>query len=105
MQRCAGGATQPNGKPIALLCSTTVQATTDNNDTLGFAAAGTGPARVWRYIYNSAGKLLTRTGPADASGNAEFINLAYYTDTTASHATGDLALPDSRWQGFFDAAA
>ena len=91
VQKCAGGATLPNGKPIAVLCSTTIQATTDNNGTLGFAAARTGPSRVWRYTYNSAGQLLTRTDPADAAGNVVSARLTYYSDTSGSHAAGDLA--------------
>jgi RHS repeat-associated protein len=92
---CAGDAALPNGKPIAVLCSKTEQATTDNNGTRGFAAGRTGPLRVWRYTYNSAGQLLTRTGPADASGNIDSIRLTYYADTNAdttdSHTSGDLA--------------
>jgi RHS repeat-associated protein len=84
-------ATLPNGKPVAVLCSKTVQASTDSNGMLGFAAAKTGAARVWQYTYNSAGKLLTRTGPADALGNRDSLRLTYYTDTTGDHTTGDLA--------------
>ncbi|MDL2357800.1 MAG: DUF6531 domain-containing protein, partial [Pseudomonadota bacterium] len=88
---CAGDATLPNGKPIAVMCSATIQATTDNNGALGFAATRTGAARTWQYTYNGAGQLLTRTGPADASGNIDATRLAYYADATASHAVGDLA--------------
>jgi YD repeat-containing protein len=84
-------ATLPNGKPVAVLCSQTVQASTDSNGTLGFSAAKTGAARVWQYTYNSAGKLLTRTGPADALGNRDALRLTYYADTTGDHTTGDLA--------------
>lgn len=91
VQQCADGATLLNGKPIAVLCSKTVQATTDNTGTLGFTAARTGPARVWRYTYNSTGQLLTRTGPADAAGNVDSARLTYYSDTSGSHAVGDLA--------------
>jgi RHS repeat-associated protein len=88
--RCSD-ATLPNGKPIAVLCSKSVQATTDDNGTLGFAAAKTGAARVWQYTYNSTGQLLTRTGPADVLGNRESLVLDYYADTTGGHTTGDLA--------------
>jgi RHS repeat-associated protein len=91
VQQCAGGATLPNGKPVAVLCSQTVQATTDSNGTLGFSAARTGPARVWRYTYNRTGQLLTRTGPTDAAGNVDSARLTYYSDTSGSHAAGDLA--------------
>jgi RHS repeat-associated protein len=88
---CAGDAMLPNAKPIAVLCSKTIQATADGNGTLGFAAAKSGPARTWQFTYNSAGQLLTRTGPADASGNVDLLRLTYYTDTTDSHSIGDLA--------------
>jgi RHS repeat-associated protein len=88
---CAGDAMLPNAKPIAVLCSKTIQATSDSNGTLGFAAAKSGPARTWQFTYNSAGQLLTRTGPADAGGKVESLRLAYYTDTTDSHSIGDLA--------------
>ena len=91
LAHCASAAALPNGKPIAVLCSMTVQATTDNNGTLAFAAAKTGAARTWQYTYNGLGELLTRTGPADASGTIDSTRLTYYADTTDSHANGDLA--------------
>ncbi|WP_426174419.1 DUF6531 domain-containing protein [Massilia sp. TWR1-2-2] len=87
--RCSD-ATLPNAKPVAVLCSKSVQATTDNNGALGFAAAKTGAARAWQYTYNSVGKLLTRTGPADAAGNHDALLLTYF-DTTYDHTAGDLA--------------
>lgn len=87
---CAGDAMLPNGKPIAVLCSKTIQPTTDSNGTLGFAAAKASAPRVWQFTYNSAGQQLTRTGPAGASGNADLLRLTYYTETTDSHASGDL---------------
>lgn len=88
--QCAAGATLPNGKPIAVLCSKTEQATTDDRGTLGFAAVKTGAPRVWRYTYNSNGQLLTRTGPTDAAGNVDSVRLTYYADTAGSHSAGDL---------------
>lgn len=88
---CAGNAKLPNGKPIAVLCSKTVQATRDPNGAQGFAAPPSGRPRTWRYSYNEAGQLLKVTGPTDASGQAESLSLAYYTDTTATHTVGDLA--------------
>ncbi|MDL2357106.1 MAG: DUF6531 domain-containing protein, partial [Pseudomonadota bacterium] len=91
LAHCAGDATLPNGKPIAVMCSMSIQATTDNNGALGFAASKAGAARTWQYTYNGTGQLLTRTGPADASGNIDVIRLGYYADTNASHAVGDLA--------------
>lgn len=81
----------PNQKPIAVLCSVSVQATADNNGALGFAATKTGAARTWQYAYNGQGQLLTQTGPAGASGNVDSVRLTYFTDTSDSHASGDLA--------------
>jgi RHS repeat-associated protein len=88
---CAPATTLPHGKPLALLCRKTVQATSDDNGALAFAAAKTGTARVWQYNYNSSGQLVTRTGPAGAAGNSDVLRLAYYTDTTANYTKGDLA--------------
>lgn len=89
--RCTGEATLPNGKPIAVLCSRTVQATTDTTGTLGFSATKMGAPRTWQYTYDSRGQLLTKTGPADGRGNIDLTRLAYYADTTDSHTNGDLA--------------
>ncbi|NHZ83892.1 hypothetical protein F2P44_32175 [Massilia sp. CCM 8695] len=88
---CAGGAVMPNGKPIAVVCRAIVQASTDSNGGLGFAAARTGPVQEWRYTYNRTGQMLTSTGPVGANGKAEMTSMVYYADTTASHAPGDLA--------------
>ncbi len=88
---CAGGALLPNGKPIAVLCRATVQASNDSTGGLGFAAAGTGPVQEWRYTYNRSGQLLTSSGPPDANGKAESASMSYYTDSNASHRPGDLA--------------
>ncbi|UOD27739.1 RHS repeat protein [Massilia violaceinigra] len=88
---CAGGAVLPNGKPIAVVCRASVQATSDTNGGLGFAAVGTGPVQEWRYTYNGTGQMLTSSGPADANGKTETTSMTYYADTTASHAPGDLA--------------
>ncbi|HEX8615486.1 MAG TPA: RHS repeat-associated core domain-containing protein [Telluria sp.] len=88
---CASGAVLPNGKPIAVVCRATVQASNDNNGGLGFAAPGTGLVQEWRYTYNRSGQLLTSTGPAGADGKAESASMSYYADTSASHRPGDLA--------------
>jgi RHS repeat-associated protein len=82
---CAPDSLLPNGKPIAAMCSVSVQATTDINGTLGFAATKTGAARVWQYTYNGEGRLLTRAGPADANGNVDAMRLTYYADTTDTY--------------------
>lgn len=88
---CAANGTLPNGKPILVLCSKTVQATRDPNGAAGFAAQPDGPSRTWRYHYNAAGQLLKQTGPVDATGQTESVIYAYYLDATAAHAIGDLA--------------
>lgn len=88
---CAAGALLPNGKPIVVLCSKTVQATRDANGASGFAAQPDGRARTWKYSYNASGQLLKATGPTDALGQAESVTNVYYDDTTANHAKGDLA--------------
>ncbi|MCY0914226.1 RHS repeat-associated core domain-containing protein [Massilia antarctica] len=88
---CAGGAVLPNGKPIAVVCRRAIQATTDSNGGLGFAAVRTGPVQEWRYTYNRTGQMLTSSGPVGANGKAESSSKIYYADTSASHAPGDLA--------------
>ncbi|MDQ1924314.1 DUF6531 domain-containing protein [Massilia pseudoviolaceinigra] len=88
---CAGGAVLPNGKPIAVVCRRSVEATSDRNGGLGFTAARTGPVQEWRYTYNRTGQMLTSSGPVDANGKAESSSMVYYADTSASHAPGDLA--------------
>jgi YD repeat-containing protein len=88
---CADNATLPDGKPLALLCARKMQATQDASGAQGFAARREGAVKIWRYTYNKAGKMLTRTGPTGASGQAESVSNNYYDDTTASHTQGDLA--------------
>jgi YD repeat-containing protein len=89
--RCAGDATLSTAKPIAVLCSMTVQATTDNSGALGFLATKTGAAWTWQYTYNGLGQLLMRSGPTNASGSIDSTRFNYYADTTDSHTKGDLA--------------
>lgn len=50
-------------KPIAVLCKTIEQATTDETGALGFSATATGSARTTSYTYNAYGKILTEDGP------------------------------------------
>ena len=78
-----------DGKPIAVLCQRSEQATGDGAGRNGFAATLGGTARVWRYTYNATGQVLTEDGPrTDAT---DTVNYGYYTDTTASHTLGDLS--------------
>jgi YD repeat-containing protein len=46
-----------------VLCSKTVQATTDTNGSSGLSPTVTGTARVWAYNYNPNGSVLTMNGP------------------------------------------
>ncbi len=87
---CASGAVLPNGKPLPLLCSMTIQATADMNGASGFTARTIGTPRVWAYTYNANGQLLTSTGPRDANGRRAVETRTYYQDTTTTHHPGDL---------------
>ena len=60
---CAPTTALVNGNPIGVLCSKTVQETTDTTGQQGFAATVTGAPRVWRYTYDSFGQVLTATDP------------------------------------------
>jgi YD repeat-containing protein len=77
----------PDGKPIAVLCKTVEQATTDADGSLGFTAGlQSGVAgRVRSWTYNQYGQVLTEKDPL---GNT--TTYAYYADTTAEHTMGDL---------------
>jgi YD repeat-containing protein len=94
---CApGSALLPDGKPIAVPCSRTEQATTDATGGAGFSATPTGPARTWSYTYDTYGHVLTETSPALSPTDTlkHTTTYAYYTDTSFSggvgHAVGDL---------------
>jgi RHS repeat-associated protein len=64
-----------------VLCSKTVQATTDANGSLGFSATLTGTPRTWSYTYNANGKVLTANGPrTDVS---DITTYTYYADDDA----------------------
>jgi YD repeat-containing protein len=71
----ADGATLVPG----VLCSKTVQATSDASGAQGFSAAGTGALRTWTYTYNANGSVLTVDGPrTDVS---DVTTYAYYANT------------------------
>jgi RHS repeat-associated protein len=88
---CAENATLPNGKPIAVLCAKTLQATNDANGSLGFDARPEGKPRTWSFTYNARGQLLTQAGPKDALGQSESVTNVYYDDSSVNHSRGDLA--------------
>ncbi len=51
----------PSGASTTLLCSKDIQATTDADGSLAFAATADGAARTSGYTYNNLGKILTST--------------------------------------------
>src|SRR5882672_9299571 len=64
-----------------VLCSKTIQPTSDATGTAGFGATPTGIARTWSYAYNANGSVLTMDGPrTDVS---DVTTYAYYTNTDA----------------------
>ena len=88
----------PDGKPIAVLCKTVEQATTDADGALGFSAALQSgvAAREQKWSFNQYGQVLTHDGPrTDVS---DLTTYAYYTDTVftgaganaVGHTVGDL---------------
>jgi YD repeat-containing protein len=81
----------PSGASTTLLCSKTVQATTDSDGSQTFNATSDGSPRTWSYTYNLAGQVLTVDGPrADVTDVTAY---SYYTsdDSSGNYKTGDLA--------------
>jgi YD repeat-containing protein len=73
-----GGST---GTPIAVLCSKTVQATSDVTDgAQGFSATTVGTARTWTYTYSATGQVLTMNGP-----RTDVTDTATYTYDSAGN--------------------
>lgn len=64
-----------------VLCSKTIQATTDANGSLGFGATTTGTPRTWTYTYNANGLVLTANGPR--TDVADTTTYTYYVDNDA----------------------
>jgi YD repeat-containing protein len=86
---CAPADALVDGKPIAVVCSRTEQATTDSSGAAGLSATVTGPARTWNYTYNRFGQVLTANGPrTDVTDQTTYT---YYDTTTANYTMGDLA--------------
>jgi YD repeat-containing protein len=88
---CAPGAELANGKPVPLLCSASVQATSDVNGSAGLSAPRIGAARIWDYSYDADGRILQAREPADADGRRATTAYVYYRDSSATHNPGDLA--------------
>jgi YD repeat-containing protein len=81
----------PTERPIGVLCSRSVQATTDADGRQGFSATLVGSARSWTYTYDSTGRVLTANGPrTDLSDVTNYVydggDLASVTNP-AAHVT------------------
>ena len=72
---CAPSTVLIDGKPPAVVCSRSEQATTDATGALGFAAGLTGTPRIWTYTYSTYGRVLTATDP-----NGKTTTTSYYPD-------------------------
>ena len=75
---CAPSTVLVDGKPPAVVCTRTEQATTDETGASGFAATVTGTARTWRYTYTTYGRVLTATDP-----NNRTTTTSYHPDNDA----------------------
>ena len=75
---CAPSTVLVDGKPPAVVCTRTEQATTDETGAAGFAATVTGTARTWRYTYTTYGRVLTATDP-----NNRTTTTSYHPDNDA----------------------
>jgi YD repeat-containing protein len=75
---CAPSTVLVDGKPPAVVCSRTEQATTDETGSAGFNATPTGTARTWRYTYTTYGRVLTATDP-----NGNVTTTTYHPDNDA----------------------
>lgn len=81
---CSGATLVPG-----VLCSKTVQATTDATGVNGVDPTVTGTPRVWSYTYNPNGSVLTMTGPAvqTAGGPVTPVTTHTYHANNATCAT------------------
>ena len=75
---CAPSTGLVDGKPPAVICTRTEQATTDETGASGFAATTTGTARTWRYTYTTYGRVLTAADP-----NNRVTTTSYHPDNDA----------------------
>ena len=81
----------PSGAATTLMCSKTVQATTDTDGSAAFSATSDGSARTWSYTYNLAGQVLTVDGPR--TDVTDLTTYSYFTadDPSGNYRAGDLA--------------
>ena len=77
-----------------VLCSKTVQATTDTNGASGLSPTVTGTARVWAYTYNVNGSVLTVNGPrtdvTDVTTYTYYGNAVTCSGTSATGCRGQI---------------
>jgi YD repeat-containing protein len=64
-----------------VLCSKTIQPTSDTTGAAGFGGTPTGTARTWNYTYNTNGSVLTMDDPRTDVN--DLTTYAYYTNTDA----------------------
>jgi len=71
---------KPDGVTLVqgVLCSKTVQPTSDGTGTAGFGATPAGTPRTWTYTYNANGSVLTMDGPRTDA--ADVTSYAYYAN-------------------------
>lgn len=79
---CAPSGATVAGQPIAVLCKSVEQATTDETGGQGFGATPSGAARMWQYMYNANGQRLTANGPR--TDVADSMTWTYYATTDLS---------------------
>jgi YD repeat-containing protein len=72
-------ASRPDGSPVpGVLCSKTVQATTDPDGGQGLSASPVGAPRAWSYSYNVNGRVLSVDGPR--TDLSDVTTYSYYAD-------------------------
>jgi RHS repeat-associated protein len=80
---CAPTTAKVGANPIGVLCSMTIQPTTDATGGAGFGATSNGSSRSWSYTYNGFGQVLTAVGPRK-NGFSDVTTYTYYTCTTGA---------------------
>ena len=87
----SGVSCAPAGASTTLLCSKTVQATTDTDGSSAFGATSDGAARTWSWTYNLAGQVLSVDGPRTDVSDASSFTYYSSNDVGGAYRIGDLA--------------